>query len=177
AVQTHQANLVHADHDVADISQVDPRRYPRTDLLWASPECTHHSAARGQRRLDAQPDLFEETLPTEAAERSRSTMWDVLRFAEVHQYRGLVVENVVEVRSWRMWPAWLLGLDNLGYDHEVVYLNSMFAQAAGPPAPQSRDRLYVVAWRRGGRAPDLRRWTRPPAWCPTCDQVVQPVQA
>jgi site-specific DNA-cytosine methylase len=169
AVETHNHNLPHADHDTADISQVEPRRYPRTDILWASPECTNHSQAKGKRRTDQQPDLFGDALPDEAAVRSRATMWDVLRFAEIHRYRAIVVENVVDVRDWVMWPAWVTGLDNLGYDHQVVYLNSMFAQQAGPPAPQSRDRLYVVAWRRGDRAPDLSRWTRPPAWCPSCD--------
>lgn len=177
AVETHNRNLPHADHDTADISQVDPRRYPRTDILWASPECTNHSQARGRRREDQQPDLFDEVLPDAAAERSRATMFDVLRFAEAHRYRGIVVENVVDVRDWVLWPAWVTGLDNLGYNHQVVYLNSMFAQQAGPPAPQSRDRLYVVAWRKGNRAPDLHRWTRPPAWCPRCDAVVRPVQA
>jgi DNA (cytosine-5)-methyltransferase 1 len=177
AVDTHHANLPHADHDVADISQVDPRRYPRTDLLWASPECTNHSQARGRKREDAQPDLFDEVLPDEAAQRSRSTMFDVLRFAEVHHYAAIVVENVEEVRQWVLWPAWVTGLANLDYHHQVVHLNSMHAQAAGAPAPQSRDRLYVVAWKRGNRAPDLRRFTRPQAWCPGCDQTVIPVQA
>jgi DNA (cytosine-5)-methyltransferase 1 len=177
AVETHNRNLPHADHDTADISQVDPRRYPRTDILWASPECTNHSQARGRRKEGAQPDLFGETLPDEAAERSRATMFDVLRFAEVHRYRAVVVENVVDVRDWVLWPAWVMGLDNLGYDHAVVYLNSMFAQQVGAPAPQSRDRLYVVAWRRGGRRPDLDRWTRPAAWCPECDEQVRAVQA
>jgi DNA (cytosine-5)-methyltransferase 1 len=177
AVETHNRNLPHADHDTADISQVEPRRYPRTDILWASPECTNHSQAKGHRRTDRQPDLFGETLPDEAAVRSRATMFDVLRFAEVHRYRAIVVENVVDVRDWVLWPAWVTGLDNLGYDHQVVYLNSMFAQAAGAPAPQSRDRLYVVAWRRGDRAPDLASWTRPPAWCPSCEQTVRPIQA
>lgn len=177
AVDTHATNLPHADHDCADISQTDPRRYPTTDILWASPECTNHSLAKGRRRAGRQPDLFGETLPDEAAERSRATMFDVLRFAEVHRYRAIVVENVVNVRDWIMWPAWVLGLDNLGYDHQVVYLNSMFAQQAGAPAPQSRDRLYVVAWRRGERRPDLRRWTSPPAWCPACEQPVRAVQA
>jgi DNA (cytosine-5)-methyltransferase 1 len=139
--------------------------------------CTNHSQAKGVRRSDHQPDLFGETLPDEAAVRSRSTMMDVLRFAEIHRYRAIVVENVVDVRDWILWPAWVVGLDNLGYDYQVVYLNSMFAQAAGAPAPQSRDRLYVVAWRRGNRAPDLTRWTRPPAWCPSCEQVIRPIQA
>ncbi len=139
--------------------------------------CTNHSQARGQRRVDQQPSLFDEILPSEAAERSRATMFDALRFAEVHRYRAIVVENVVDVRDWVLWPAWILGLENLGYDHAVVYLNSMFAQGAGAPAPQSRDRLYVVAWRRGHRRPDLDRWTQPAAWCPQCDTAVRAVQA
>jgi DNA (cytosine-5)-methyltransferase 1 len=177
AVDTHAGMFPHADHDTADISQAEPRRYPATDILWASPECTNHSQAKGRRRADAQPDLFGDTLPDDAVVRSRATMFDVLRFAEVHRYRAIVVENVVDVRDWILWPAWITGLDALGYDHQVVYLNSMFAQQAGPPAPQSRDRLYVVAWRRGDRAPDLTRWTRPAAWCPACDRTVTPIQA
>src|SRR4051812_40606654 len=177
AVDTHNENLPHADHDVADISQVDPRRYPRTDILWASPECTNHSQARGRRRADGQADLFGEALPEEAAVRSRSTMFDVLRFAEVHRYRAIVVENVVDVRDWGLWPAWTTGLSNLGYQFEVVYLNSMFARAAGAPAPQSRDRLYVVAWRPKGRRPELDRWTRPAAVCGSCGTVGRASQA
>lgn len=178
AVDTHSRNFPHADHDKADISQVNPRRYPRTDMLWASPECTNHTPAKGRKNaVDAQPDLFGEVLPDEAAERSRATMWDVLRFAEVHAYRGIIVENVVQVRNWVLWPSWLMGLTNLGYSHEVVYMNSMFAQAAGLPAPQSRDRLYVMAWRTGERCPDMTRWTRPRATCPRCGTIGIAVQA
>ena len=33
AIDVHQANHPDADHDLADISQVDPRRYPATDLV------------------------------------------------------------------------------------------------------------------------------------------------
>ncbi|MFE0532040.1 DNA cytosine methyltransferase [Micromonospora parva] len=177
AVDTHNINHPDADHDCADISQTDPRRYPTTDILWASPECTNHSQAKGTRKADKVPDLFDQVLPDEAAERSRATMFDVLRFAEVHHYRAIIVENVVDVRDWRMWPAWMLGLDNLGYDHQVVYLNSMFAHQAGAPAPQSRDRLYVVAWRVGDRRPNLTRWTSPRAWCPKCEKTVTAVQS
>jgi hypothetical protein len=60
AVETHNTNHPGADHLCADLSAVDPRRFPRTDILWASPECTNHSVARGKRREDAQPDLFGE---------------------------------------------------------------------------------------------------------------------
>lgn len=176
AMDVHNANLPHADHDCADISQVDPRRYPHTDILWASPECTHHSQARGQRRYDAQPDLFGETLPSEASERSRATMWDVPRFAEFHKYAAVVVENVVDAYHWPAFPSWLAAMDSFGYDHQTIWLNSMHAQGAGMPAPQSRDRMYVVFWRRGNKRPDLSRWTRPLAWCSSCDDLVRAMQ-
>ena len=176
AVETHAANFPDTDHDVADISQVDPRRTPATDILWASPECTNHSVAKGRRQPASQPDLFGETLPDEAAERSRATMWDVPRFAEHHRYRAVIVENVVDAARWVMWPAWLQAMDLLGYDHQVVFLNSMHAPAiAAPRAPQSRDRLYVVFWRRGQRRPQLD--VRPAAWCPSCGQEVAAVQS
>lgn len=176
AVETHAANFPNTDHDVADISQVDPRRTPRTDILWASPECTNHSVAKGRKRVTAQPDLFGQTLPDEAAERSRATMWDVPRFAEHHRYRAVIVENVVDAARWVMWPAWLQAMRLLGYRHRVVYLNSMHAPAiAAPRAPQSRDRLYVVFWRDGQPAPNLD--IRPPAWCATCELDVAAVQS
>jgi DNA (cytosine-5)-methyltransferase 1 len=176
AVETHAANFPQVDHDVADTSQVDPRRTPRTDILWASPECTNHSQAKGRKRQTAQPDLFGETLPDEAAERSRATMWDVPRFAEHHRYRAVIVENVVDAARSVMWPAWLQAMTLLGYQHKVVYLNSMHAPAmAAPRAPQSRDRLYVVFWRTGQRTPDLE--ARPASWCEQCGVQVAAVQS
>jgi DNA (cytosine-5)-methyltransferase 1 len=182
AVETHNTNHPDADHDCADISQTDPRRYPTTDILWASPECTNHSQAKGQRRADQQPDLFGQTLPDEAAERSRSTMWDVCRFVEAmklrgHPYKAFVVENVVDVRQWMFFDAWVMALRGAGYCLHFVYLNSMFAQGAGAPAPQSRDRWYAVGHLAGNRCPDLNRWTRPQAWCPKCEKTVTGVQA
>ena len=36
AVEVHQVHFPRARHDLADISQADPRRYPRTDILVAS---------------------------------------------------------------------------------------------------------------------------------------------
>lgn len=172
AVDVHNANHPDALHVCADISQINPRRFPRTELLWASPECTNHSIAKGRRLDGAQPDLFGDTLPDEAAERSRATMWDVVRFTEAHRYRAVIVENVIEIRRWQPFKAWLHAMHSLGYLHQEVYLNSMHAQAAGLPAPQSRDRIYVVFWKKGERKPDLERWTSPPAYCPRCERVV-----
>jgi DNA (cytosine-5)-methyltransferase 1 len=178
AIQTHNTNHPTTDHDCADLSQVEPRRYPRTDILWASPECTNHSQAKGRKRnIDATPDLFGDTLPDEAAERSRATMWDVVRFAEHHRYSAIVVENVVDAAKWVLWGAWRNSLEALGYCSHVVYLNSMHAQAGGLPAPQSRDRLYVVAHLRTTPCPDLNRWTRPRAYCAGCERMVRAMQA
>jgi DNA (cytosine-5)-methyltransferase 1 len=187
AVKTHAENFPSTDHLVADIAQVDMRRLPACDILWASPECTNHSIARGVKKTkaaDAQPDMFGETLPDEAAERSRATMWDVPRYLEEMINRGrptsgFITENVVDARDWLMWRAWLMALDSLGYDVHVVYLNSMFAQPqVSPWAPQSRDRMYVVGWLKNiGRRPDFDKWLRPRAYCETCETWVSAVQA
>ncbi len=176
AIETHNANHPDTDHLQADISQFDPRRVRSTDLLWASPECTNHSQAKGRKR-DLGPDLFGDSLPDAAAERSRATMWDVPRFAEVHRYRAIVVENVVEAAHWIPFRQWLEVMAAYGYRHRIVSLNSMHAQWRGLPSPQSRDRLYVVFWRKGERAPDLERMLRPKAYCPTCDAVVDAMQS
>jgi DNA (cytosine-5)-methyltransferase 1 len=180
AIETHAANFPDTEHDCADISQVDPRRYKRTRVLWASPECTNHSVAKGKsRKLQRdryQPDLFGETLPDEAAERSRATMWDVPRFAEHHRYDAIIVENVVEAAKWVLWPAWLHAMTCLGYEHELVFLNSMHAPAMKTPrAPQSRDRMYVVLWRKCRPRPDVD--PRPLAWCESCGTDVAAVQS
>lgn len=175
AIETHSLNFPDAEHDCADISQVEPRRYRSTDILWASPECTNHSIAQGRKKSYG-PDENGETLSADVAQRSRSTMWDVPRFAEVHRYQAVIVENVVDAAKWPPFHAWLGAMDSLGYDHQVVSLNSMFAPAINAPrAPQSRDRLYVVFSRKGNRRPDLD--IRPVAWCAACQQEVHALQA
>lgn len=184
AVRTHQENFPDVRHDCADISQIDFRRYPRTDLLWASPECTNHSVAKGVKRgADRQPDLFGEVLPEEAAVRSRATMWDVPRYLEAMSLRGRpvlggVVENVVDARNWALFDAWCMAIRALGYEMRLVYLNSMHARPrfGTPLAPQSRDRMYVMYWLKGNKAPQIEKWTRPDAHCPNHGRV-QAVQS
>jgi DNA (cytosine-5)-methyltransferase 1 len=144
AIAVHQARFPNAAHDCADISQVDPRRYPATDILLASPECTNHSQARGVSRGKQNPSLWD--APDPAAERSRATMWDVVRFAEQMHYAAIVVENVVEATKWVGWRGWHAAMEDLGYEHRVLSHNSMHHGV-----PQSRDRVYVVFWRKGLR--------------------------
>lgn len=175
AIETHNANHEDTTHVCADISQTDPRYVANSDILWASPECTNHSVAKGKRRATNQPDLFGDTIADEAAERSRATMWDVPRFAEHHDYKLIITENVVDAARWVMFDAWLMAMHSLGYKHHIVYLNSMHAQLGGLPAPQSRDRMYVMFWKKGNPAPDFDR-LRPEAYCSTCDKTVRAMQ-
>ncbi|MDQ7877341.1 DNA cytosine methyltransferase [Microbacterium sp. QXD-8] len=167
AIETHNTNHPHTDHDKADINKADPKRYPRTTIGWFSPECTYWSQARGQKLPDGQLawDFFGDSLPDEAAERSRMGMWDVPRFAAHHLYDIVIVENVPRVVKGAHWGSWLQSMHDLGYLHEVVWLNSMHATGYGPAAPQSRDRVYVVFWKAGNRRPDFDKWLRPMAHC------------
>lgn len=163
AIETHNTNHPEVDHDCTDIQACNPRRYPSTDILFTSPECTNHSLAKGKKRkAKEQYKLFGKVEDKPEEERSRATMWDVLRFTEYHDYNVIVVENVVDVRNWKMWTAWLMGMHSLGYEHKCCYFNSMFFT----PCPQSRDRIYVVFWKKGNPAPDLEY--RPVAPCPSC---------
>ncbi|MGN6724067.1 MAG: DNA cytosine methyltransferase [Marmoricola sp.] len=165
AIETHGANHPDVDHVCADIQQTDPEYIPTTDILWASPECTNHSVAKGRRRVTNQKPLFGGSAEDAAATKSRATMWDVPRFAEVHDYKLIMTENVVDAARWVMFDAWLSAMKALDYEHHIVYLNSMHAQLGGLPAPQSRDRMYVVFWKRGNPRPDFDK-LRPQAWCP-----------
>ncbi|MFT2016330.1 DNA cytosine methyltransferase [Streptomyces sp. 796.1] len=167
AVDVHNENHPHADHDCADLSQVDPRRYPRTDMLWASPSCTQHSSARGKTADTTDP----------AAERSRATMWDVQRFTEHHRYRMVLVENVCEVRRWAGFRGWRLALQDTGYCLHEAFLNAAHANQLGASAAQWRDRWFCLAHPKGTRCPDTARWTAPKAWCPCCEKRVDTYQA
>lgn len=190
AVEVHNQNHPDADHAAVDLHEEDPRYFPKTDVLWASPECTKWSQASGGKYANVSteanlldllnPELVDEDPETAIVQRSRLLMFDVLRFAEHHRYKAMVIENVVDIATnpkyAEAWTLWKRSLDNLGYAFRVVSLNSMHAQAHGDPAPQSRDRLYVVCWLKGNRAPDVDKVMRPLAWCPVCSQVVESQQ-
>jgi len=171
AIETHSTNFPEADHALCDVSLSNPRWYPRTTVLLAAPECTNHSVAKGIRRKHGQKTMFEPVVDDPAAERSRATAWDVVRFTEHHRYEIVIVENVTDFRKWELFDAWWQAMLLLGYAGQVVYLNSMFCH----PTPQSRDRMYVCFWKQGNRRPNLD--IRPAAWCRCCEKHVEAVQS
>ncbi|MEV0292596.1 hypothetical protein [Nocardia sp. NPDC050710] len=90
-------------------------------------------------------------LPDEAAERSRATMWDVVRFTEFHQYRAIVVENVVDAAKWVLFSLWLHAMDALGYDHHVVYQAISVAEPMPTRTTTETDALLVPVEGRDGK--------------------------
>jgi DNA (cytosine-5)-methyltransferase 1 len=184
AIESHALNFPDTEHYRGDLHDAQVERFPSADLFWASPECPTWSQARGkQRDYDKQPDLFGETLPDAATDRSRALMWDVPRYLEAMRLRGRpvlagVVENVTDVRAWITWDSWVGAIRNLGYRTRLIAINSMHARPVVTPyAPQSRDRLYLAYWAVTlGRDPDWNRWLRPQAWCSGCEEQVAAVQ-
>jgi DNA adenine methylase len=150
----------------------DPRYFKKTDILWASPECTKWSQANGSDLPDIEADLFMDADAMHAANQSRLLMFDVLRYLEHHRYRRVIVENVVDIavqtKYALAWQTWKRDLSNLGYEFIVVSLNSMHAQAHGLPAPQSRDRIYIIAWPKARKHPTSTAVVQPRAHCERC---------
>jgi site-specific DNA-cytosine methylase len=178
AIECHAANFPDTDHRRADLvdpdsgDYLDPADLPAARFAWFSPGCTHHSQANAkklyQRGRQAMLPGFEDDFDEVAyarSERSRVTMSCVLRYAERHRPEIVVVENVVEVCHWgpgrdgSTFRWWLGELRKLGYEVAPCFFNSQFF----PPCPQSRDRVYFVAWRKGNRRPELDY--RPTAYC------------
>jgi len=173
AIETHNTNFPETTHVCTDISACDPRRYFSTTIAVMSPECTTHSPAGGNNHKaeKKQMEMFNSGEIDPATERSRATMWDVCRFAEYHKYEAIIVENVVEAKTrWVLFDTWLNAMHMLGYNHKCVYLNSMHFF----PTPQSRDRMYVIFWKKGNKQPDLEYM--PNAYCVQCGKDVKAIQ-
>lgn len=181
AIEIHNANHQQTDHAIVDLHKERPSYFPRTDMAWMSPECTKWSQANGSNMPAIEEGLFEDPLSDDVKQRSRLLMFDCLKYIEYHRYRLVIIENVVDIATQAKyrtaWTIWRQELRALGYQFRVVSLNSMHAQLLGAPAPQSRDRIYIVAWPEGEKAPDLDRALRPKAYCSRCDLVGESVQS
>lgn len=145
AIATHTANHPDARHLCTSLDNINPRdlyRPGELKLLWASPECTHHSVARGGAPINDQ---------------SRATAWCVVRWAEALRPPVILVENVPEFETWgaigadgrplkskrgATFLAWAEALRSLGYrvDWRVLC-------AADYGDPTTRRRLFVQAVR------------------------------
>lgn len=105
------------------------------DLILASPECTNHTCAKGNRPRD---------------ENSKQTARYVINFARDLTPRWIVLENVVHMRNWHGYAPLITDLENLGYNVLPQILNS-----ADFGVPQSRRRLFLLCDREVEPVPVL----------------------
>lgn len=143
AIAMHLANHPNTIHMCEDLYRVAPFRpgKRKIDLLWASPDCTHHSRAKGGKPV---------------VNKRRMLAWVVLEWAREVTPTVIVLENVPEFKDWgpldpvtnKPIPAqrgetfreFVQGLVMAGYKVEHRVLN-----AAHYGAPTSRRRLFLIA--------------------------------
>jgi DNA (cytosine-5)-methyltransferase 1 len=143
AIETHATNHPSAEHLCQSVEHIDPTKAipgRRLDLLWASPECTHHSIARGGRPRSDQ---------------SRASAWMVLKWLSKLYVERVIIENVPEFLSWgplddtghpiqslrgKTFRAFISGLRSLGYSVDWRVLT-----AADYGDPTTRRRLFIQA--------------------------------
>jgi DNA (cytosine-5)-methyltransferase 1 len=183
AIKNHSLNFPSAKHDCIDIRKIRAKRYEKADIGLFSPECRCHSPASGKKAQDltnVQLTLFEDEalheqlVEEQKREESRLTMVQVLRMVELYDYQAIVVENVCELMKWHYYPQWKKQLENLGYEYQEICFNAQFAEVVGghTPVASSRDRLYVIAWKRSlGKRPNLE--LQPAGYCGFCGKEVR----
>lgn len=148
AVATHAKNHPGARHLCESIEHIDPRKVisgGRLHLLWASPECIHHSIARGG---------------VPCSDQSRATAWHIVRWASSIYIDNVIVENVPEFMSWgplgvdgrpmksmkgKTFLAFKNAMESLGYRCEGRILN-----CANYGDATKRLRFFMIC-RRGRR--------------------------
>ncbi|MHB1865606.1 MAG: DNA cytosine methyltransferase [Candidatus Saccharimonadales bacterium] len=148
AIETHSMNHAYAKHLCTGLDNVDPRQLVpggHLHILCASPECTHHSKARGGKPMSDQ---------------SRASAWHILRFAEALYIDNIICENVGEFLHWgplsksgrplkskkgQLFEQFINSLKALGYKVEWRLLN-----CADYGDPTTRERLFILA-RRGNK--------------------------
>ena len=143
AVDVHQANHPETRHYRCDVREVDPVEATGgrpVDLLWASPDCTHFSKARGGKPVE---------------KRIRSLADVVVVWASAVRPKVIALENVEEFKDWGPvledgkpcperkgldFRRWVKELKDLGY---AVDWRELVAADYG--APTTRKRLFLIA--------------------------------
>jgi DNA (cytosine-5)-methyltransferase 1 len=155
AIDTHAVNHPGARHICATLESIRPESVINNghlNILVASPECTHHSVARGGRPVNDQ---------------LRASAWLILRWLESLRVDNLLIENVQEFQNWgpigsngrplksrrgETFQAFIAALRSFGYSVEYNVLN-----AADYGDPTTRRRLFILARRAGKKI----KWPEP----------------
>lgn len=148
AIRMHKVNHPDTLHLTEDIFSVDLERYVdgrRVPLMWASPDCTSHSKAKGGQPRNSGLRI----LP-----------WAVHKHAKVLNPEVIIMENVEEIQEWgplnehgfpikerkgEEYKRFVGAMEDLGYNFDCREL-----VAADYGAPTTRKRWYAVL-RKDGR--------------------------
>ena len=148
AIAIHKENHPHALHLTEDIFKVNLQKYVKgkhVALMWASPDCTSHSKAKGGK-------------PREKG--LRILPWAVFKHAKTILPDVIIMENVEEIQQWgpldetghpikerkgEDYKKFITAMKSLGYVFESKELI-----AADYGAPTTRKRWYAI-FRRDGK--------------------------
>ena len=148
AIRMHKTNHPHTLHLTEDIFKVDLKKYvhgQHVALMWASPDCTSHSKAKG-----GQP----------RKQGLRILPWAVYKHARKILPDVIIMENVEEIQQWgpldengkpiperkgEEYQKFISSMKSLGYDFDSKEL-----VAADYGAPTTRKRWYAI-FRRDGK--------------------------
>lgn len=148
AILMHKTNHPNTLHLTEDIFKVDLEKYTqgrRVALMWASPDCTSHSKAKG-----GQP----------RKKGLRILPWAVFKHAKAIKPDVIIMENVEEIQQWgplddngkpikeragEDYQKFITAMQSIGYDFQSREL-----VAADYGAPTTRRRWYAV-FRRDGK--------------------------
>ena len=88
AIAMHRANHPTTEHYTEDVWKVDPVKACRgrpVALAWFSPDCKHHSKAKGGKPVD---------------KHIRGLAWVAVKWAKAVHPRVIMLENVEEFEDW-----------------------------------------------------------------------------
>jgi DNA (cytosine-5)-methyltransferase 1 len=143
AIFMHKANHPHTKHYIEDVFKVNPLQATQgrpVDIIHLSPDCTHHSRAKGGKPVD---------------NKRRGLAWVGVKWAAEVRPSVIILENVPEFREWgplkkdnkpdktkkgMTFRLFVNRLKGLGYQVEHRILS-----AADYGTPTIRKRLFLIA--------------------------------
>lgn len=143
AIAMHRANHPEARHYIEDVWKVDPVEACAgrpVALAWFSPDCKHHSKAKGGKPV---------------SKKIRGLAWVAVKWARQVRPRVMMLENVEEFQDWgrldgnnrpdprykgETFRRFVRQLERLGYRVEYRLL-----RACDFGAPTIRKRLFLIA--------------------------------
>lgn len=142
AIRIHKVNHPHTLHLTEDIFTVDLPKYVAgrpVDLMWASPDCTSHSKAKG-----GQP----------RHQGLRILPWAVYKHAKAILPEVIIMENVEEIQQWGPLDATGRPIKERAGEDYNKFISAMCALgyafdsrelvAADYGAPTTRKRWYAI---------------------------------